>query len=103
MKQIIDTSEVLGTVATPKGDCEVCASANAGCDEAAGRLVLKLEAFLRPTDLRAKERHFRAAWLPANEKVTESAARDECHNLAREIFHRWTRKVREAGPSLHHV
>jgi len=53
--------------------------------------------------LRAKERHFRAAWLPANEKVTESAARDECHNLAREIFHRWTRKVREAGPSLHHV
>jgi hypothetical protein len=102
MKRIIDTSEVLGTVKMPEGTCELCASADASFDEAAGRLVTKLEAFLRPADLLVKERHFRADWLPTDETVTESAAREECHEVAREIFHRWVRKVREAAPQLHH-
>ena len=87
----------------PEGTSEVCASANASFDEENGRMILELEAFLRPTDLVAKERHFRADWLPANETVSESVARDECHEVAREIFHRWVRKVREAAPKLHHV
>ena len=103
MKRIIDTSEVLGTVEAPGGMCELCASADASFDEAAGRLVVKLEAFLRPADLLAKERRFRADWLPENETVTESVAREECHEVAREIFLRWVRKVREATPQLHHV
>jgi len=103
MKRIIDTSEVLGTVEMSEGACELCASADASFDEGAGRLVVKLEAFLRPTDLLVKERHFRADWLPRNETVTESVAREECHEVAREIFHRWVRKVRETAPKLHHV
>lgn len=100
MKRVIDTSESLGTVETPEGRCEVCASAQASFDEAAGRLRVELEAFLRPTDLLAKERHFRAEWLPRNQTVTESVAREESHDVAREIFHRWARKVREAAPQL---
>ncbi len=103
MKRVIDTSEVLGTVEVPEGTCEVCASAEAGFDEAAGKLVVKLEAFLRPAGFLVKERHFSADWLPANETITESVAREEGHEVAREIFHRWVRKVREAAPSLHHV
>jgi hypothetical protein len=103
MKRIIDTSEALGTVEAPEGLCELCASAEASFDEQAGRLLVKLEAFLRPTDLLVKERHFRADWLPKNEMVTESIAREECPAVAREIFHRWVRKVREAAPELHHV
>lgn len=103
MKRIIDTSEALGTVEAPEGLCELCASAEAGFDEKAGRLVVKLQAFLRPTDLLVKERHFRADWLPANETVTESVAREECPEVAREIFNRWVRKVRGAAPQLHHV
>ena len=103
MKRIIDTSEVLGTVEVPEGVCEVCASADAGFDEEAGRLVVKLETLLRPTDLLVRERHFRTDWLPENETVTESVAREECHEVARDIFHRWVRKVREAAPKLHHV
>jgi hypothetical protein len=101
MKRITDTSEVLGSVEMPEGLCELCASAEAGFDEEAGRLVIKLGAFLRPTDLLAKERHFRADWLPENETAIESVARDECHEMAREIFHRWVRKVRKAAPPLH--
>lgn len=103
MKRVIDTSEVLGTVDTSEGPCELCAAADAGFDEAAGRLVVKLEAFLRPTDLLAKERHFRADWLPKNETVTESVGPEETVELARDIFSRWVRRVREAAPALHHV
>jgi transposase len=103
MKRVIDTSEVLGTVEAPEGVCELCASADSSFDEEAGRLVTKLEAFLRPTDLLVKERRFRADWLPENEMVTESVAREECHEVARDIFNRWVRKVREAAPKLHRV
>ena len=76
--------------------CELRASADSSFVEEAGRLVTKLEAFLRPTDLLVKERHFRADWLPENETVAESVVREECHDVAREIFNRWVRKVREA-------
>jgi hypothetical protein len=103
MKRVIDTSETLGTVEVPEGLCELCASAEEGFDEVASRLVVKLEAFLRPVDLLAKERHFRAGWLPGNETVTESVAREECHEVARDIFHRWVRKVRDSAPQLHHA
>jgi len=103
MKRVIDTSEVLGTVETPEGVSELCASAVAGFDEADGRLTMTLEAFLRPVDLRAKERHLRADWLPDSQIVTESMDPEETGEVAREIFHRWVRKVREAAPRLHPV
>jgi len=103
MKRIIDTSEVLGAVELAEGLCEVCASAEASFDEPASRLVVKLGAFLRPCALLAKERRIHATWLPKDELVTECVARGECHEVAREIFHHWTRKVREAAPPLHQV
>ena len=103
MKRIIDTSEALGTVEVQEGIAELCAAADASFDETAGRLVVQLESFLRPTDLLVKERHFRVDWLPQNETVTESVGPDECREMAREIFHRWVRKVRESAPHLHRV
>lgn len=103
MKRIIDTSETLGAVETPEGRRELCASADATFDEKANRLVMKLDSYLRPTDLLAKERRTRAGWLPENETITESVALEECREMACEIFHRWVRKVREAAPALHHV
>jgi hypothetical protein len=103
MQRIIDTSEVLGTVRMPRGLCELCGSAEASFDEEAGRLVVKLKAFLRSTDLLVREKHFRADWLPKDETVTESVAREECHEVARDIFQRWARKVREAAPLAHRV
>ena len=66
-------------------------------------MVVNLEGHLRPAGLFEKERHCRADWLPANESVTESVSREECHDVAREIFRRWVRKVKEAAPHLHHV
>lgn len=103
MKHVIETSEVLGTMEGPEGNRELCASADAYFDEKTGRLQVNLAAFLRPTGLLVKERHFRAHWLPEGETVTEAVAPEECHEVAREIFHRWVRKVREAAPQLHSV
>ena len=102
MKRVIDTSETLGVVQTPEGPRELCVSADAQYDEEAGRLVVKLEAFLRNTDLVSKEKHFTADWLPGPETVRESVGPDETVEMAREVFHRWVRKVRDAAPALHH-
>lgn len=97
MKHVIDISEVLGTVDTAEGRCEVCASATAGFDEAAGRLNVKLEAFLRTQNLRAKEKQWHADWLPKPATITEAVAVEEASDVARDIFHRWVRKVGEAA------
>ena len=103
MKRIIDASEVLGKVETADGIRELCASADASYEEDQSRLVVKLEAFLRNTDLVTKEKHFGAAWLPQPETVRESAQPEETVELAREIFQSWVRKVRQAAPALHHL
>ena len=99
MKRVTDTTEVLGTVETLHGNCEVCASADAKYDEEATRLVVKLDALLRTTDLLTKEKRFPAEWLPKPETVRETVGPDETVDLARDIFHRWVRKVRQAVPA----
>jgi len=101
MKRIIDTSEVLGLVETPKGPREICIAASAHYDEATTILVVKLEAFLRTTDVRSKETRGVADWLPRPETVRESVGPEEAVEVARDIFHRWARKVRQAAPALH--
>jgi hypothetical protein len=101
MKRVIDSSEVLGMVNTADGVCEICATADASYDEASGKLIVDLDSWLRKTDIRVKEQHIKTDWLPQPEKISESVGPDEMHELAREIFHRWVRKVREAAPHLH--
>ena len=100
MKRIIQMSEVLGGVELPEGPCEVCASADAGYDEAAGRMDVRLTTFLRRTALSIKQQPFRADWLPADESVTQFVSREECHEAARQVFHRWVRQIRQAAPGL---
>jgi hypothetical protein len=103
MKRIIDTNEVLGTVETPQGTCEVCATADANYDESAQKLSVVLDSYLRTTDLLTKEQRVTAGWLPAPEMVREHVGVEEAHEVARDIFHRWVRKVKEAVPALTHV
>jgi hypothetical protein len=100
MKRVTDTTEVLGTVETPQGKCEVCASADAKYDEEATRLVVKMDAFLRTTDLLTKEKRFPAEWLPKPETVREAVGPEETVEMAQDIFQRWVRKVRRAVPAL---
>ena len=88
---------------TTEGRQELCVTADANYDETAGRLFVKLKAFLRNTDLVTKEKHSTASWLPQPETVREWVGPEEAVELAREILDRWVRKVRVAAPQLHHV
>jgi hypothetical protein len=72
MKRVIDTSEVLGLVDTPEGAREVCAAADATYDEDTTKLVVKLEAFLRSTDL-LRRRSASPPCPPCRESVTRSS------------------------------
>jgi hypothetical protein len=103
MKHVIDRSELLGVVPIKGEPCELCVTAGAAYDERAGRLVVKLAAFLRPVGSVAVEERFRMPWLPADETVAEAVAREEGHEMAIEIFSHWERKVRAAAPVLHAV
>jgi hypothetical protein len=100
MKRVVETSEVVGTVEMPDGECEVCASAVAEYDEEAGRLVTNLDSFLRTTDLRKRERRLAAEWLPRPQTVTEGVGPEETVEVAKEVFHRWVAKVRDSTPAL---
>ena len=86
MKQVIDTSELLGTMESPHGPCEVCPAADANYDEEKSRLVVRLTSFLHTTDIRSKEKLLSADRLPKAETVTEAVGAAETVDLAREIF-----------------
>lgn len=103
MKRVIDTSEVLGTTELPEGNCELCATAEADYHDDTRQLIVHLDSLLRTTDARTPERHPPAHWLPKPETICESVRLDESMDVARDIFHRWARKVRAAAPSLHSV
>jgi hypothetical protein len=98
MRRIVDTIESLGTLETPRGKCQLCATACADYDESTSRLVVHLDAFLRTTDLQTAEARFPADWAPKAETLTESVDFDETPELAHEIFQHWVRKVRHAAP-----
>ena len=85
MKRVIGISEILGTTATLDGTCEVCASADANYDDSAGRLIVRLDSFLRTTNLQAGEKRVPAKWLPKRKTVTETIAFDETAEAARNI------------------
>lgn len=103
MKHVIDRSELVGVVMLADEPRELCVTVGAGYDEAAGRLIVKLAAFLRPVGSIAVEDRFRVPWLPADETVAELCAREDCHEMALEIFTHWERKVRSAAPAVHPV
>ena len=101
MKRIIDTREILGIVHTAGGPRELCATAWARYDDAAGTVTVHLDSFLRSTDYLAEETHDHADWLPKPQIVREAVDREDASDLAREVFHVWVRRIRNAAPALH--
>lgn len=102
MKRIISTSEILGSFTREDREFEVCASAEADFDDANSRLLIDLDSFIRPVDMRAKEKHLPADWLPGKQSLKESVSQDDAVELAKDIFHRWVGKVRQSVPSPIH-
>ncbi len=98
MKRVISTSEIIGSFARDGREFEVCATAEADFDETSSQLQLELDSFIRPVDLRSKEKHLPTDWLPKKQNLKESVSQDEATDLAKEIFHRWVGKVRQSVP-----
>ncbi len=96
MKQLIETLEVMGTIESSRGPYEVCAAAAAHFDTQQHKVIVELEAFLRTTNLLAKEDHRTADWLPKALTISESVSEEEAADAARDIFHAWVKKVRTA-------
>jgi len=103
IKRIISSSEVIGLFTHDDHEFEVCATGETNFDEAKSQLIVQLDSFLRPVDLRAKEAHLPADWLPSKQTLKESVTQDEAVDLAKDIFHRWVGKVRQSIPvPIHH-
>lgn len=102
MKTILSSSQIIGTVTRDQNDLEVCATADAKFDEDHSQLLMELDSFVRPVDLLSKEKHLEAGWLPKKQNTKDSVSAEEAPALARDIFHRWVRTVRQSIPSPVH-
>jgi hypothetical protein len=97
MKKILSTSEIVQDLNLEDEPQELCALAEADYDERHSSLIVNLDAFVRQVRHAGPDVCSKPAWLPHPEMLRESVNADEASDLAREIFQRWTRKVRESA------
>ena len=102
MNEILDTREILGIVQLPEGECELIASAAAEYAEGSGNLLVRLAAAVRCRNATSNASAISPEWLPKRQTVSEFVSIEEAGEVARDIFRRWVRKVRESAPNLHH-
>lgn len=102
MKRIFSTSQIIGPFTRDEQNFEACATAEAQYDEERSQLVMELDSFVRPANLRSKEVHLHTQWLPGRRNFKESVSPDEAPDLARDIFHRWVGTVRQSVTSTEH-
>ena len=98
MRRIISISEVIEEVESKGCRYEVCAAAEADYDETTSELMVRLDSFLRPSALKTGTKQLSPEWLPRKETVKESVAEEEASEVAKEIFHRWVKKVHQRNP-----
>jgi hypothetical protein len=85
-------------VEVKNGRYQLCVEAEANYDEAQSLLVVQLDSFLRPADFKQGTHRLSPDWLPRKESVKESVASDEAMDVAKEIFHRWVKRVHHSNP-----
>jgi hypothetical protein len=102
MKRLFSTTQIIGPCRMEGQDFEACATAEAQYDEERSHLVIALDSFLRPTDLRFQDEHLRTDCLPRKQNMKESVSQDEAPELARDIFRRWVGTVRQSIASSVH-
>jgi hypothetical protein len=95
MRKILSTSEIIQDLDLEVEPKELCAAAEADYDERKHTLVIKLDAFVRQVHHAGPDVCTRPEWLPKPETLHEGVGPDEASDLARDIFRRWTKKVRE--------
>jgi len=89
-------SEILGTI--HDGSIQVCATADAEYDQAAGKITVALDAFTRSAAVADDGTRVPQPWLPRAERVSEHLPREEADGFLKDVFHSWVKKLRAAIP-----
>lgn len=95
MEPIISISEVVEKRETPGGMLGVCATIESSYDKSKHQLIAQLGSYIQPEH---SADHLHPGWLPAPETLREQVDKDEASDLARDMFHRWVRRVRTSVP-----
>lgn len=77
----------------------MCAMADAQYDADNSTVVIELDSVVQPVDLPPGLDGFRQPWLPAKEIVKRRVPLRQARALTREVFQRWTAKVRRTIPT----
>ena len=89
-------SEILETLHVGDQEQEVVAVVEAFHNPDKERVHVRLDVFLREVNQRGPDRELRPEWLPRPQEADEGVSADDATSLARDLFHRWVGKVREA-------
>ncbi len=94
MQSDLFLSEVVDTRETDAGVLDVCAIADGKFDRGSSMLEVMLDAYLH----NFAGDQFRPTWLPKSETLREHVPHEEMHEVGRDIFHRWVKKIHESVP-----
>jgi hypothetical protein len=94
MRKVLSSSEIIQDLDLEVEPKELCAAAEADYDDRQSALVIKLDAFVRQVHHAGPDVCSRPDWLPKAETLRERVPSDEASDMARDIFQRWTKKVR---------
>ena len=100
MRKVLSTSEIVQDLDLEVEPKELCAAAEANYDDRTSTLVIKLDAFVRQVRHAGPDVCSRPDWLPNSETLREGVGPDEASDMARDIFRRWTKKVRESAETV---
>ena len=100
MRKVLAISEIVRDLDREAEPRELCAAADADYDDASSTLIVSLDSFVRQVRHAAPDVCTRPEWLPKGEVLREKVPVEEASDLARDIFQRWTRKVRDSGAAV---
>jgi hypothetical protein len=98
MRRLCDRTEILETREVDGRVFEVCAHETAHFDDGSRECVVRMESFVRAVNPRGTDRELHPSWLPQPDTTRHEMELDEALEESREMFRRWTSKVRAAIP-----
>lgn len=104
MEHLNSISEIIGTLDDPKGQVQVCATADTFYQAAEEKVVVELGALARHVTASGGDGSpVPEPWLPKGQRVSEHLPRGEATDFTKDVFHGWVKTVREAVPGRMHV
>ncbi len=98
MRRLCDRTEIVETREVGGGVFEVCAHETAHFDEESRECTVRLDSFVRAVNPRGADRDLHPSWLPRPDTTRHKMELDEALEESREMFRRWTAKVRATIP-----